>query len=179
MVNSGAVKLGIITKAKTQPCTDCGQSFQPSAMEFDHLPEFVKMFELGRWKFHSVEAVLMEMAKCEVVCANCHRARTAARQAIKTAAAKERKPVHAPRRMGRPNYKRLLAADWLRLYFQDQQAHRIAIVREKAIKDGISQETLDRAGTLIGVKAFRSGPFWYWKLNSHAAPNLFEEEELK
>ena len=47
MVNSGAVKLGIITKAKTQPCTDCGQSFQPSAMEFDHLPEFVKMFELG------------------------------------------------------------------------------------------------------------------------------------
>ena len=177
MSKSELDRLDIITRAKNRPCADCGHSFHSSAMEFDHLPGFVKIFEISRWKQYSAEAIKLEIVKCDVVCANCHRIRTAERRAIKTVCAKENKPVRAPLRMGRPNHKRLLAADWLRTQFQDQQAHRIAIVREKAIKDGISQETLDRAGTLIGVQAFRSGPFWYWKLNSHAAPNLFEEEK--
>jgi hypothetical protein len=59
-----------------QPCTDCGGVFHQAAMEFDHVPERgPKLFNLGR-SDRSVKAVEIEMAKCDIVCANCHRIRT-------------------------------------------------------------------------------------------------------
>ena len=63
---------------KSHPCSDCGEA-DPVVLEFDHRGN--KLFNVGaalasrRW-----EAILEEMQKCDVVCANCHRRRTARRR---------------------------------------------------------------------------------------------------
>lgn len=61
-------------------CTDCGYNKHPDALEFDHMPGSVKLFPVGGNVTRSRSAVLAEIAKCEVVCANCHRIRTAIRR---------------------------------------------------------------------------------------------------
>lgn len=59
------------------PCADCGEA-DPLILEFDHLRD--KSFDIGSalpdrcW-----QSILHEIEKCEVVCANCHRRRTASR----------------------------------------------------------------------------------------------------
>lgn len=63
------------------PCVDCGE-LDIVVLQFDHLPEFDKGFEIGRaitGSTRSWDSVMAEIAKCEVVCANCHTRRTAAR----------------------------------------------------------------------------------------------------
>ena len=61
---------------------DCGYKEHPDALEFDHLPEFEKVQGVGYLasKGYSWAKIEAEMAKCEVVCGNCHRIRTAARR---------------------------------------------------------------------------------------------------
>lgn len=62
---------------KTRPCTDCGASFHPAAMEWDHLPGSIKLEELSNMVTHAGKnKILAEMAKCELVFANCHAMRT-------------------------------------------------------------------------------------------------------
>ena len=62
---------------KSNPCMDCGET-DPVVLEFDHLGE--KLFDIGQGiRDRNWQSLLDEMAKCEVVCANCHRKRTAAR----------------------------------------------------------------------------------------------------
>jgi hypothetical protein len=56
-------------------CADCGYRGHPEALEFDHV-ESGKAFAISRIKTHSLEAIMAEIDKCEVVCANCHRIRT-------------------------------------------------------------------------------------------------------
>jgi hypothetical protein len=59
------------------PCRDCGET-DPVVLEFDHLGD--KSFNIGQaLPERNWESILAEMAKCEVVCANCHRRRTARR----------------------------------------------------------------------------------------------------
>lgn len=62
---------------KSTPCADCEVSYPPFVMDLDHRdPEHKvdtidKIIHLGSWrKFYE------EIAKCDVVCANCHRVRT-------------------------------------------------------------------------------------------------------
>ena len=60
------------------PCADCGES-DPLVLEFDHLGD--KLFTIGdNLRDRSWQSLLDEIAKCEVVCANCHRRRTARRR---------------------------------------------------------------------------------------------------
>jgi hypothetical protein len=60
------------------PCADCGES-DPLVLEFDHLGD--KSFTIGvGLRDRSWQALLDEIAKCDVLCANCHRRRTARRQ---------------------------------------------------------------------------------------------------
>ena len=68
---------GIIQQAKDRPCMDCGKRYPYYVMDFDHV-EGNKKFNLAIAvnKIRSVASVEAEMAKCEVVCANCHRERT-------------------------------------------------------------------------------------------------------
>jgi len=55
-------------------CTDCGQSFEPSLMHWDHLPGFDKIDNVSDmvWRGFRRETILKEIAKCELVCAACH-----------------------------------------------------------------------------------------------------------
>jgi hypothetical protein len=66
----------IIRQAKDRPCTDCGAVLNPEQMDFDHV-RGQKLFDVARMvRDSSVERLLFEIAKCEVVCAVCHRLRT-------------------------------------------------------------------------------------------------------
>jgi hypothetical protein len=60
-------------------CVDCGEG-DVLVLEFDHLRD--KKADVGALlsRATSWEVILSEIAKCEVVCANCHRRRTFARQ---------------------------------------------------------------------------------------------------
>jgi hypothetical protein len=60
-------------------CADCGFNSHPAALDFDHLPEFVKVYRVCTMADMSRELIDAEIAKCEVVCANCHRIRTVTR----------------------------------------------------------------------------------------------------
>lgn len=63
---------------QTHPCVDCGET-DPLVLEFDHLRD--KSFEIAAGIIdHSWGRILAGIAKCEVVCANCHRRRTARRR---------------------------------------------------------------------------------------------------
>ena len=56
-------------------CSDCGYDERPEALDFDHV-RGLKLFSLGNGAYTSIENVIDESEKCEVVCANCHRVRT-------------------------------------------------------------------------------------------------------
>lgn len=60
---------------KSAPCMDCGVVRLPAAMDFDHV-QGAKFLDLARMSQMSWELVVGEIAKCDVVCANCHRVRT-------------------------------------------------------------------------------------------------------
>lgn len=60
---------------ETSGCTDCGEK-NHIVLDFDHLRD--KKYNISRMIHDgfSWAAIKKEMAKCEVVCANCHRIRT-------------------------------------------------------------------------------------------------------
>lgn len=67
--------LDIVRDSKSRPCMDCGETFPFYVMDLHHrdgkegtVDYFVK--------FRSRFRLLEEIAKCDVVCANCHRIRT-------------------------------------------------------------------------------------------------------
>ena len=78
----------LVTFLRAHPCVDCGET-DPIVLEFDHLRD--KKFSISeglqgrRW-----QDVLDEIAKCQVVCANCHRRRTAKRGGFLRAAVAQR-----------------------------------------------------------------------------------------
>jgi hypothetical protein len=67
----------LIEYFNTHPCVDCGET-DPVVLEFDHLRD--KRFEItSQFASRNWQEILDEIAKCDVVCANCHRRRTARR----------------------------------------------------------------------------------------------------
>ena len=68
----------LIEYFESHPCVECGEA-DPIVLEFDHLRD--KSFAIGpELAKRSWQAILDEIEKCEVVCANCHRRRTAHRR---------------------------------------------------------------------------------------------------
>lgn len=66
-----------VTQLKAgRPCADCGHVFHPVCMDWDHLPGTVKSFCISKEISRPMEEILKEIAKCQLVCANCHRIRT-------------------------------------------------------------------------------------------------------
>lgn len=67
----------LLKEQKSGPCMDCGGQFHYSQMDFDHI-RGIKKFEINRAMVVSKakQAVIDEIAKCELVCSNCHRFRT-------------------------------------------------------------------------------------------------------
>ena len=68
----------VIWSIKYNPCTDCHKMFNPVAMQFDHLPEFKKDNSVAVMvnKLRPLSTIFCEIAKCDLVCANCHATRT-------------------------------------------------------------------------------------------------------
>lgn len=56
-------------------CVDCGLSGPPEALTFDHV-RGEKKFNVGQSWNQGRAALEAEIAKCEIVCANCHNVRT-------------------------------------------------------------------------------------------------------
>ena len=62
---------------KVVPCMDCGVEYPPYVMDFDHRDPKDKDFTISaNVRSKSLETLRQEIAKCDVVCANCHRERT-------------------------------------------------------------------------------------------------------
>lgn len=64
----------LVLSAFASGCTDCG-NMDLRVLEFDH--QYDKVGNIARMMGFSTEKVKAEIDKCEVVCANCHRIRTA------------------------------------------------------------------------------------------------------
>ncbi len=63
---------------RDHPCVECGEQ-DPVVLEFDHLRD--KAFAIGpKLSSRNWQSILNEIEKCDVVCANCHRRRTARRR---------------------------------------------------------------------------------------------------
>lgn len=67
-----------IAKLKSAPCTDCGKTYAPCVMDFDHRDPSTKVDDVSSMVKRMVawETVLAEIAKCDLVCVCCHRLRT-------------------------------------------------------------------------------------------------------
>ena len=61
---------------KRGPCADCKERFHPCQMDFDHLQDKTMNVSDMRRRGFAKQTILTEVAKCELVCANCHRLRT-------------------------------------------------------------------------------------------------------
>lgn len=64
-----------IRKVKDVPCADCKIKYPFYVMQFDHIRD--KEFNISTAiNFHTLNKIKLEIAKCEIVCANCHAERT-------------------------------------------------------------------------------------------------------
>jgi len=59
-----------------RPCLICNGSFPPCAMDFNHLDHSTKICNIAQLYGKSKERIDAEIAKCELICANCHRDKT-------------------------------------------------------------------------------------------------------
>lgn len=72
-----------VQEAKRGPCVDCGKTFDPDCMDFDHIASRgEKLFNVGNLggSACSIELIKTEILKCDLVCACCHRLRTKQRR---------------------------------------------------------------------------------------------------
>lgn len=75
--NKAKIRRFILEYLKVHPCVDCGEA-DPVVLDFDHV-RGEKDFNLSAaylWGY-SIKKLEVEIAKCEIRCANCHRRRTA------------------------------------------------------------------------------------------------------
>lgn len=70
-----------VQSVKDNPCMDCGVKYHYSAMQFDHVRGKKRMdvAKMVRDRY-SIDILKKEIAKCDLVCANCHAYRTWFRQ---------------------------------------------------------------------------------------------------
>ena len=67
----------LLNRLRAAPCADCRHRFPPCAMDFDHRDPTAKRSTVTRMIGRAGTArILEEVAKCDIVCANCHRLRT-------------------------------------------------------------------------------------------------------
>lgn len=65
-----------LKELKEKPCTDCGQCYPHYVMDFDHVRGEKKYDPASLVNRGSWSVMKKELAKCELVCSNCHRIRT-------------------------------------------------------------------------------------------------------
>lgn len=57
--------------AKSFPCRDCGDSHPPEVMHFHHAFG-TKRFTVSKIHQYGLKSIRAEIAKCTLLCANCH-----------------------------------------------------------------------------------------------------------
>lgn len=72
------LKRAYIVKCKNISCADCKKKYPFYVMDFDHRNDNNKIRDVSymftrNW---SLDKIKLEISKCDVVCANCHRIRT-------------------------------------------------------------------------------------------------------
>ncbi len=73
----GAKNKAAYIELKSKPCFDCGKSFPHYIMEYDHVRgKKYKNLALLSYQSPTSPVLLAELAKCDLVCANCHAIRT-------------------------------------------------------------------------------------------------------
>jgi hypothetical protein len=66
-----------LDRLRDTPCQDCNGRFPAAAMDFDHRDPRTKRSSVTRMIGRAgTRTLLDEVAKCDIVCANCHRMRT-------------------------------------------------------------------------------------------------------
>jgi hypothetical protein len=66
-----------LRRRRKQPCADCGRTYLPHQMDFDHRDPSQKTSTVSRMIGRAgTGRIMAEVAKCDIVCANCHRDRT-------------------------------------------------------------------------------------------------------
>jgi len=75
----------LLDQLRSVPCADCGGRFAQCAMDFDHRDPSTKVRGVTRMINGSTDRMLAEAAKCDIVCANCHRLRTFERRSRQSA----------------------------------------------------------------------------------------------
>jgi hypothetical protein len=66
----------LLKELKAKPCADCNQSFPPYVMHFDHRNPADKKYNVAKMLNNGLDTVRAEIAKCDLVCANCHAIRS-------------------------------------------------------------------------------------------------------
>jgi len=63
-----------LNEQKSKPCNRCGQNYPPVVMDFHHRDPQTKLFEVAAAiSRYSRQRMIDEIAKCDLLCANCHR----------------------------------------------------------------------------------------------------------
>ena len=57
-------------------CEICGYKEHACALQFDHIDPSTKLFNVARGRDYPWKIFLAEIAKCRVLCANCHAVHT-------------------------------------------------------------------------------------------------------
>lgn len=65
----------IAIKQHGDKCADCGNTYHPSCYDFHHLDPKQKDFNPCSGLSKKIDVFLAEVAKCVMLCANCHRVR--------------------------------------------------------------------------------------------------------
>ena len=63
-----------INLKESNPCNICKKYYKYYQMDYDHLPGFEKLYNIS--KISSTKNLMEEIKKCQLLCANCHRAET-------------------------------------------------------------------------------------------------------
>lgn len=92
----------LIAAAKDRPCADCGGTFPLVCMDFDHRDPAAKLYTISNGLQRSHASLIAEIAKCDVICSNCHRIRTAGQHAAgMLSSGRPRKATGQPARRNR------------------------------------------------------------------------------
>ena len=66
-------RMAKIDELKGTTCSVCGGEYPPVCLDFHHRNPSEKEAGMGRLALRKPEDILAEIAKCDVVCSNCHR----------------------------------------------------------------------------------------------------------
>jgi len=140
----------ILDQLKTStPCLDCGKTYQPCQMDLDHLKS--KSANVSKLMSQATEVLLKELAKCHLVCANCHRVRSNTgkrREASSHSADLVRKFQEIASRVDYPEDQRFVP-------FPFPQLLGVLPDKELAMKTGISREMVAWYRRKAGITSSR------------------------